>query len=596
MHGSGALFAACLFSASHAWLLIVRELPASRFAILSYALQQAILWGVVLTIDDRLSRRSSRFAWAAIGTMYATFTVLDALIVRMTSLPLREILPMLLASQHVIEGMSEIGLKPARLLVVLLLILVSATAGGFVRLLLDARVPEVKTRSPGRFFRVGILAILSLAFVGEQDLSRDRDDYLYRGFRMPAYVQLHSTSSRSVVVPIPPPVEHEQRSRWLAQVGPARNPRHVLYVLLESFRADAVTSEICPNMWRLSQEGLAFDAALAEATYTPLSWSVLLFDEAAHDNLFGRHPGRQEPMGSWLVAVMHQAGYTPHMYVSTNMTYAKFRDRVLTRDTRYLDFFQAAGDVGEEPADKNRNDRVAVDHMVQFVREHHWDEHPQFLLLQLDSTHYTYPFPENEAVFKPYSENLVLPRPIETEAEATLLANRYKNAAHYVDEQLGRVLDALRDAGVYDDMVVVLTGDHGEGLKPGFQGHAAVFGATRHVPLVFKLPGREHKVSHRMVSHRDILPTLTSYLGITMPDGATQGHPVDTQPPPAVLTISPSGRYAQLTTQRYVLDLSLVYGPTSVVVTPVGTESRGRAPTKEWLPMLSEFLAPRQAN
>jgi len=78
------------------------------------------------------------------------------------------------------------------------------------------------------------------------------------------------------------------------------------------------------------------------------------------------------------------------------------------------------------------------------------------LLLQLDSTHYTYPFPEAHAKFQPYSENLVLPRAIQTHEEAVLLANRYRNAANYVDSQLARVIDALKKAGVYEDTAIVL--------------------------------------------------------------------------------------------------------------------------------------------
>jgi hypothetical protein len=580
-----------MFMLCHAWIFVVQELLASPQALASFAMQQAIVWIAYALIDERMPRRSAQFAWAGIGTLYATVTFLDGLLMRMTSLPMREILPMLLASQNVIEGLREIGLRPMRVAILFVSLLMAAFVGGGLRLMLGQLVLRSRfaNRSIAKLPRAsaGVLVLFIGLFATEQALARDQPDYLYRAFHMPEYVQLYTTSSRSIELAIPPPVTHAQRSEWLKQIGPAGNPRHVLYVLLESFRADAVNPEVSPAMTQLGREGTQFDHALAEATYTPLSWSVLLFDEPAHDNLFGRYPGRNEPLGSWLLAVMRKAGYTPHVYVSTNLTYARTRERLLGPEPRTLDYFQAASDQGDDPADKNTNDRVAVDHALRFIGEHDWNQGPQFMLLQLDSTHYTYPFPEDHAVFTPYSENLTLPRPIETAQEAKLLQNRYRNAANYVDSQLKRVIDGLKRAGLYDDMAIVLTADHGEGLQPGFQGHAAVFDATRHVPLILKLPGRAPAHASQLVSHRDILPTLADYLQIDMPEGSTRGQAATHDRTPVVLTLAPSGRFGQLVTRDRAIDLRLLYGPKTVTVTPSDTDSQSEA---EWLPLLKQFL------
>ena len=97
--------------------------------------------------------------------------------------------------------------------------------------------------------------LLLIAFCAEQSRARDDEDYLYRGVRMPIYAQLFSTSDKSIELALPPPVEHSTRARWLAKVGSARRPRHVLYVLLESFRADAVDPKVSPTLWELAQHG-----------------------------------------------------------------------------------------------------------------------------------------------------------------------------------------------------------------------------------------------------------------------------------------------------------------------------------------------------
>jgi membrane-anchored protein YejM (alkaline phosphatase superfamily) len=411
---------------------------------------------------------------------------------------------------------------------------------------------------------------------------------------MPLYAQLYSTSSQSVELALPPPVEHTTRERWLRDVSRARTPKHVLYVLLESFRADALEPEAAPAMWQLAQQSRWYTHALAEATYTPLSWSVLLFDETASDNLFGRHSGRPEPLGGYLFALMDHASIQPHLFASTNLSYAKTRQRLLGAHGK-LDLFQAAADVGEDPFDKNHNDRLVVDHTVDFIRTQSWSE-PQLMMLQLDSTHYTYPFPEDDAVFTPYSENLMLPRPIETDEEARLLRNRYRNAVHFVDAQLARVMHALKDAGVYDDMLIVLTADHGEGLAPGLQGHAAVAEVTKRVPLLIRVPGQPAERIDTLVSHRDVLPTLTGLLGIDVPAGTLRGAPLEARATDnAVFTLAPSGRFGQLTLPDYVVDLRLVYRATSVIVTPAAIHGPYDAATRtraerEWVQRLSEFL------
>jgi hypothetical protein len=603
-HAGGLLFAALMLLLSHGWLLLVREVNVAAGALLSYTLQQLLVWGLFLLIDDRLPRRTARFAWAALATLYTSAVLLDGFLMRMTSLPLREILPMLLASQQIIEGLREIGLTPPRVALLVLALLSALLAGGALRLFLDRLLDGVRSPRLSPAWSLVWLAALPLASASEQTLARDEEEYLYRGFRMPNYLQLYEASAKSVVLPLALPVAPAQREQWLAQVGPAKNPRHVLYVLLESFRADLVEPQTCPAIWQLAQQSQNFEMAMAEATYTPLSWSVLLFDEAAHDNLFGRHPRPVEPIGSWLLAVMRKAGFEPHVSVSTNLSYAKTRNRLLGAEANRLDYFQAAPDAGGNPADKNSHDRVAADHLIKFVQTHAWDAaKPQFMLLQLDSTHYTYPFPEEQALYQPYSENLALPKAIENDSEATLLHNRYRNAAHYVDQQVGRVIAALKQAGVYEDMVVVLTSDHGEGMTAGLQGHAAVGEFTRRVPLLLRLPG-EPKLSvghsEQLISHRDILPRLTRYLDIAMPAGAQRGS-AETAPAAstAVFTLAPSGRSGQLSTPGYVVDLRLVWKPSSVTVTPVNIEildpllaKNGPPSSADWLPLLAAFLKP----
>jgi hypothetical protein len=92
---------------------------------------------------------------------------------------------------------------------------------------------------------------------------------------------------------------------------------------------------------------------------------------------------------------------------------------------------------------------------------------------------------------------------------------------------IGRVMDRLRETGLYDDAIVVVTADHGIGLVPGGIFRTPIdeaFPAENYpdlyyVPLVIKAPGLEPPgtVSDANVSTVDILPTLAAALGIDLP-------------------------------------------------------------------------------
>jgi len=67
----------------------------------------------------------------------------------------------------------------------------------------------------------------------------------------------------------------------------------------------------------------------------------------------------------------------------------------------------------------------------------------------------------------------------------------YDGAVAYQDSRMGEVLDHLRDRGLLDKTLVIITADHGENLGDhGLLGHEfCVYETLLHVPLVVRLPG-----------------------------------------------------------------------------------------------------------
>jgi arylsulfatase A-like enzyme len=96
---------------------------------------------------------------------------------------------------------------------------------------------------------------------------------------------------------------------------------------------------------------------------------------------------------------------------------------------------------------------------------------------------------------------------------------------------LGALLDGLREAGRYDDTLILVTADHGEELLDhgGYHHGYALWEELAHVPLVVKYPKgrRPAGVAPRVeaiTQSIDVLPSLLALAGLP-PDPALPGRP-----------------------------------------------------------------------
>lgn len=79
-----------------------------------------------------------------------------------------------------------------------------------------------------------------------------------------------------------------------------------------------------------------------------------------------------------------------------------------------------------------------------------------------------------------------------------------------VDAQLGRLFEALRTRGMWDDTLVVFTSDHGEMLGDhGLLGKGGFYPQSQHIPLIIRPPhGGAKRLVEAFTSPIDIFPTL----------------------------------------------------------------------------------------
>jgi arylsulfatase A-like enzyme len=95
--------------------------------------------------------------------------------------------------------------------------------------------------------------------------------------------------------------------------------------------------------------------------------------------------------------------------------------------------------------------------------------------------------------------------------DAARVRDLYDGEVHYVDAEVGRLLDRLRAAGMLENTLVVITADHGESLgehRYWFEHGFYCYEATCRVPLVVLGPGVRPGVVDADASLVDLAPTL----------------------------------------------------------------------------------------
>ncbi|MEX1023694.1 MAG: sulfatase-like hydrolase/transferase [Planctomycetota bacterium] len=111
----------------------------------------------------------------------------------------------------------------------------------------------------------------------------------------------------------------------------------------------------------------------------------------------------------------------------------------------------------------------------------------------------------------------------------------YLGEVAFLDTELGRLFDALQREGVWDDTVVLLIADHGEGRGDhGEATHGPLgFESTLHVPMLLRDPRTDRRGRSRApVSVVDVFPTLARVMGTTVP-GSIDGLDLGAGDPPS---------------------------------------------------------------
>jgi iduronate 2-sulfatase len=142
----------------------------------------------------------------------------------------------------------------------------------------------------------------------------------------------------------------------------------------------------------------------------------------------------------------------------------------------------------------------------------------------------------------------------------------YMASVRFMDEQVGRLLDALDDLGIRDETIVIFMSDHGYNLgEHDAWSKISLWEGSVRAPLIVSVPGREFSNNHgttssSIVEFIDLYPTLADLCGYSSEaPGILQGNSLkafirDSEPDKSdgyAYTITNGGRSGTIRTDRW---------------------------------------------
>lgn len=261
-----------------------------------------------------------------------------------------------------------------------------------------------------------------------------------------------------------------------------------------------------PRIDDLAAAGTRFARALATAPITLPSHASLLTAEYPYHHRVRNNATYRLPEGALTLAEwVKREGYVTAAFVGSYPMESRFGlDQGFDLYDDRLPYLQ-----GIDPHLAEIRAEEVADRAVAWLEENGTGA-PFFLFVHFFDPHWRYDPPE------PFA-SLYKERP-------------YDGEIAYVDGEVGRLTDALDRLGLAERTVVVLTGDHGEGLGAhGEETHAIfLYDTTIRIPLIIRPPARgplssagwrPGGVVESLAREVDIAPTVLDLLGLPpLPD------------------------------------------------------------------------------
>jgi hypothetical protein len=163
------------------------------------------------------------------------------------------------------------------------------------------------------------------------------------------------------------------------------------------------------------------------------------------------------------------------------------------------------------PTETYETDAKAIKTLQRDLKQ---EKEGNIYVIFLDSTHFDYSFPAQNLPF-PFPKNIWLSlKPFQNWIH--LIQDRYKNAIHYIDSLFGSTVNFLKEKGMYDNSIIIFTGDHGEEFfEEGYFFHGSRLSRMQtQIPIYYKFhPDLPKDIKQtKITSQMDIFPTIFHHI------------------------------------------------------------------------------------
>jgi choline-sulfatase len=277
---------------------------------------------------------------------------------------------------------------------------------------------------------------------------------------------------------------------------------NVVVITIDTLRADHVGcygyKQIhTPNIDALAADGARFERAYTAVPVTLPSHTVMF--TGTYPMLNGMHDFAANKLNATqptLAAVLKEHGYATAAVVGSAVLDSRFG---LNRGFDfYYDHFDFNRLQESNLEEMERPGNMVADVTLDWLARNYNKKF--FLWMHLYDPHYPYHPPA------PYA--------------AEYKDRPYDGEIAFADAQVGRVIRFLKSKGLYNNTLIVLSGDHGESLgEHGEKTHGFfIYNATLHVPFMIHLPGASlPRVVPELVSLADLMPTVLQTLKMETP-------------------------------------------------------------------------------
>ena len=273
----------------------------------------------------------------------------------------------------------------------------------------------------------------------------------------------------------PPPAE---------RVAIAGARPHIVLIVLESTRGDVIGHRIAgrpvaPNLEALAAEGTLVRDAYSHVGFTTASLQTLFTGRLAPSDERGSLFQLFQANGYRMGVFSGQAEDFGGIAETAGMRRSDiFVDAQVLREERAFDFAALASLKVEGSTLLREFDR-------HLGRPEQW-QRPNFLYFNLQSAHFPYHSEQMDQILP----GTPIPRSEIVAHNREWVAATYWNAVAYNDRLIGQLVARLKRLGVWENSVVIVTGDHGEELfEDGFLGHGHMINRRQtHIPFVISRP------------------------------------------------------------------------------------------------------------